>query len=284
VAPIAIKEEADLYRDGCKGPPGACAALCRRGPGHRFSSPDARSGSRRPQAAGALSQTPVVAVDLPSGWEADSREFFAPEAYRADAVVTFTAPKLAHVSGMLTRGVLTLPGNLQQGPIVVAPIGSPAEAVESATGLTWAGSSKVIADRPRPADSNKGRFGHVLVIGGARGKSGRPLYELCRRVARRGGPGHRRCRAIDFAHRRRGHSGADDGCVARGSPGRNLQPQPRSRPARPILEKKSVIAVGPGWARRRKRSTSSWGCSNGPRSPWSSTRTRSTPWPRIPAS
>src|SRR6202012_5014822 len=39
---------------------------------------------------------------------------------------------------------------------------------------TWAGTSKVIADRPRSADSNKGRFGHVLVIGGARGKSGAP--------------------------------------------------------------------------------------------------------------
>ena len=52
-------------------------------------------------------RTPVVAVDLPSGWDADSREFFAPDAYRADAVVTFTAPKLAHVSGMLTRGVLS---------------------------------------------------------------------------------------------------------------------------------------------------------------------------------
>lgn len=108
-------------------------------------------------------QTPVVAVDLPSGWDADSRAFSSESAYRADAVVTFTAPKLAHVSGMLTRG-----------PIVVAPIGSPAEAVESTTGLTWAGTSKTIADRPRSPDSNKGRFGHVLVIGGARGKSGAP--------------------------------------------------------------------------------------------------------------
>ena len=108
-------------------------------------------------------QTPVLAVDLPSGWDADSRAFFSPGAYRADAVVTFTAPKLAHVFGMLTRG-----------PIVVASIGSPAAAVESATGITWAGASKTIADHPRSPDSNKGRFGHVLVIGGARGKSGAP--------------------------------------------------------------------------------------------------------------
>ncbi len=46
--------------------------------------------------------TPVVAVDLPSGWDADSRAFTADGAFPANAVVTFTAPKLAHVSGNLT--------------------------------------------------------------------------------------------------------------------------------------------------------------------------------------
>jgi NAD(P)H-hydrate epimerase len=111
-------------------------------------------------------KTPLVAVDLPSGWDADSREFSIPGAFRADAVVTFTAPKLAHVSGNLT-------GNTT-GPIVVAPIGSPEEAIESATGLTWAGASKAIAEQPRTPDSNKGLYGHVLVVAGSRGKSGAP--------------------------------------------------------------------------------------------------------------
>jgi hydroxyethylthiazole kinase-like uncharacterized protein yjeF len=110
--------------------------------------------------------TPVIAVDLPSGWDADSREFNAEGAYRADAVVTFTAPKLAHVCGNLTGGVY--------GAIVVAEIGSPSEAVQSNLNLTWAGASKEIAERPRKADSNKGMYGHVLLIGGARGKSGAP--------------------------------------------------------------------------------------------------------------
>ncbi len=45
-------------------------------------------------------------------------------AFRADAVVTFTAPKLAHVFGHLTPGETF-------GPVVVAEIGSPAEAVQS---------------------------------------------------------------------------------------------------------------------------------------------------------
>lgn len=111
----------------------------------------------------AKTSVPVIAIDLPSGWDADTRLPDAPDAFRADAVVTFTAPKLAHAFGNMTRG-----------PIVVADIGSPAESVQSSTGLTWAGSSKNIADKPRPVDSNKGKYGHVLVIGGSRGKSGAP--------------------------------------------------------------------------------------------------------------
>ena len=110
--------------------------------------------------------TPVISVDLPSGWDADSREFSAEGAYRSDAVVTFTAPKPAHVCGNLTGGVY--------GPIVVAPIGSPEAAIQSELKVTWVGASKRIAEQPRKADSNKGMYGHVLVIGGARGKSGAP--------------------------------------------------------------------------------------------------------------
>ncbi len=106
-------------------------------------------------------ETPVVSVDLPSGWDADSRAMRLEGAYRSDAVVTFTAPKLAHVFGFLTRG-----------PIVVADIGSPDAAVRSTTNLHWAGSAKRIAETPREPDSNKGKFGHVGIITGARGRAG----------------------------------------------------------------------------------------------------------------
>ena len=68
----------------------------------------------------AASSIPVVAVDLPSGWDADSTEEKNPEAFRADAVVTFTAPKLAHIFGNLTGST--------NKPVVVAEIGSPAAA------------------------------------------------------------------------------------------------------------------------------------------------------------
>jgi len=115
----------------------------------------------------AESDVPVVAVDLPSGWDADSMEEKAEGAFRADAVVTFTAPKLAHVFGHLTAGKTF-------GPVVVAGIGTPAGAIESATGLTWGGSAKTIAEAPRAINGNKGRLGHVLLVGGAFGKAGAP--------------------------------------------------------------------------------------------------------------
>jgi NAD(P)H-hydrate epimerase len=113
------------------------------------------------------SSVPVLAVDLPSGWPADETNATtdAP-VFPADAVVTFTAPKPAHVFGQLTR--------LWHQPIVVAPIGSPEEAIVSSLGIEWAGSALEMAQRPRPADSNKGKFGHVLVVGGSTGKSGAP--------------------------------------------------------------------------------------------------------------
>jgi hydroxyethylthiazole kinase-like uncharacterized protein yjeF len=115
--------------------------------------------------------TPVVAVDLPSGWDADSMEQTANGSFRADAVVTFTAPKVAHIFGHLTRNEKT-GGTF--GPVVVADIGSPEQAVVSAGGLTWTGASKVLAEKARDVNSNKGKFGHVLVIGGSYGKAGAP--------------------------------------------------------------------------------------------------------------
>ncbi len=114
----------------------------------------------------AKSTAPVIAVDLPSGWDADSTDQKSSEAVRAEAVVTFTAPKLAHVFGHLTDRTF--------GPVVVAPIGSPPEAIQSDQYLSWGGTSKKIAEAPRDVNSNKGKFGHVLLIGGSHGKAGAP--------------------------------------------------------------------------------------------------------------
>jgi NAD(P)H-hydrate epimerase len=117
------------------------------------------------------SAAPVLAVDLPSGWPADETAAkVAGPTFPADAVITFTAPKPAHIFGQLTRHWWQ--------PIVVAPIGSPQEAMVSSLNLSWAGSSLSLTQAPRAAAANKGGFGHVLVVGGtfgtAGGKSGAP--------------------------------------------------------------------------------------------------------------
>jgi NAD(P)H-hydrate epimerase len=108
---------------------------------------------------------PILAIDLPSGWPADETSAtVAGPVFPADAVITFTAPKPAHVFGQLT-------GQWDQ-PVVVAPIGSPDAAIVSALKIDWAGSSLALAQAPRAASANKGSFGHVLVVGGTFGSSG----------------------------------------------------------------------------------------------------------------
>jgi hydroxyethylthiazole kinase-like uncharacterized protein yjeF len=104
----------------------------------------------------------VAAVDIPSGVDADSTGKQTGAVARANAIVTFTAPRPAHIFG-----------NLTEDPIVVSPIGSPDEAIVSSLNLNVI-TARDIAPMvgPRPADSNKGNFGHVLVIGGSLGKSG----------------------------------------------------------------------------------------------------------------
>jgi ADP-dependent NAD(P)H-hydrate dehydratase / NAD(P)H-hydrate epimerase len=246
VPPMAISDEADLSRGACKAALESAQLFVDAVLGTGFKAPMRGLAITGRALLERYARTPVVAVDLPSGWEADSRAFSGKDVYRADAVVTFTAPKLAHVSGLLTRGVLTLPGNLQQGPIVVAPIGSPAEAVESRTGLTWAGSSKVITDRPRSADSNKGRYGHILVIGGARGKSGAPSMSSV--AALRAGAGLVTAAVAQSILPTVAAVTPElmTESLLEGPKGeissRNLDPTLLD----PILEKKSVIAIGPG--------------------------------------
>ena len=107
---------------------------------------------------------PIVAVDIPSGADADAMrpDTGVTDQARADAVVTFTAPRPAHVFAGLTSGAT-----------VIAPIGSPPEAIVSQLGLhlsTPPDFAPLLA--PRVREGNKGSYGHVLVIGGSLGKAG----------------------------------------------------------------------------------------------------------------
>lgn len=108
------------------------------------------------------SSAPVIAVDVPSGADSEVVGEQTGAVARADAIVTFTAPRPAHVFGTLTAG-----------PVMIAPIGSPDAAIQSSLNLNLI-TPKDIAHlfAPRPRDSNKGMYGHVLVIGGALGKAG----------------------------------------------------------------------------------------------------------------
>jgi len=107
-------------------------------------------------------KTPVIAVDIPSGADADAVKPQEGTIARADAVVTFTAARPAHVFCALT-----------QGPTVIAPIGSPPEAIVSSLKLNLITPGEIAPlIGPRPAEANKGSYGHVLVIGGALGKAG----------------------------------------------------------------------------------------------------------------
>ena len=108
------------------------------------------------------STAPVISVDIPSGADADSFEIEQPHGCRSSAIVTFTAPKPGIVFSALTRG-----------PIVVADIGSPDEAISSSLDLDWNNPPEILR-KPRPLNSNKGLYGHALIIGGSAGKSGAP--------------------------------------------------------------------------------------------------------------
>ena len=108
----------------------------------------------------------ILAVDVPSGIDSDSLARPPREAafVRADGIISFTAPKPALVYVELT-----------QGPIAIAPIGSSVNLVVANSGLNQ---DVLTAQefqglrKPRDADSHKGDFGHVLVIGGSVGKAG----------------------------------------------------------------------------------------------------------------
>ncbi len=107
----------------------------------------------------------VIAVDIPSGLSGESGT--PPGEYaRADATVTFTAPKVCHVMP---------PSCNLMGELEIASIGSAPSMYENDERIKLAlvtPQSIAHCFAPRPRDSNKGKFGHVLVVAGSRSKPG----------------------------------------------------------------------------------------------------------------
>ena len=111
------------------------------------------------------SESSVLSIDLPSGIDADVHSVHRNDKFvRAGGIISFTAPKPALVYAELT-----------EGPIVIAPIGSPVNLVVAQAQLNQdvlTAPEFQASRKPREADSHKGNYGHVLVIGGSAGKAG----------------------------------------------------------------------------------------------------------------
>ncbi|MEO6398139.1 MAG: NAD(P)H-hydrate dehydratase [Tepidiformaceae bacterium] len=119
----------------------------------------------------------IVAVDLPSGVDADSG---AADALTVppDMTVTFGLPKV---------GMYQSPASALVGRVQVIDIGIPKEAQDGVRLelLTARWARQTLPDRPE--DANKGTFGRVLVVGGSRKYIGAP--RLAALAAYRAGAG-----------------------------------------------------------------------------------------------
>ncbi len=110
---------------------------------------------------------PVVAVDIPSGLDADSGIFLG-ECIRADLTVTY---------GLAKPGQVIHPGIEAVGDLEVVDIGIPPE-THAIIGLHLSRLEKdnVVSLLPsRPVAGHKGTFGHLLVLAGSVGKTGAAL-------------------------------------------------------------------------------------------------------------
>lgn len=123
------------------------------------------------------SDVPVLAVDLPSGVQADSGEVMG-AAVQARWTVTFAFPK---------SGLLQHPGAALAGEVIVGEINIPSflAAGEQAAVTTAQRVRELLP--PRPPEAHKGSFGRVLIVAGSVGMSG--AASLASGAALRGGAG-----------------------------------------------------------------------------------------------
>lgn len=129
----------------------------------------------------------VVAIDVPSGLDADSGAIAA-GTFLADYTVTFIRSKI---------GLCAAPGRFMAGQVIVDCIGVPDNLVDDVflemRQSDHAETHRITPDdikawQPcRPADSHKGSFGQVLFLGGAPGMPGAAI--LATEAAARSGAG-----------------------------------------------------------------------------------------------
>jgi NAD(P)H-hydrate epimerase len=99
----------------------------------------------------------IIAVDLPSGLDADSGAV-DPACPHADNTITLAFPK---------PGLFNFPGAERVGQLTVADIGIPDDLAEGITTELITDSWASAALPERPLNANKGTFGRVLVVAGS---------------------------------------------------------------------------------------------------------------------
>ncbi len=180
---------------------------------------------------------PVVSVDIPSGIGADDGRILGC-AVNAAMTVTLGLPK---------RGLYVGAGAPLAGMVEIADIGIPEAAVlasEASAHLMLEDDIRRLLLPPRPPDSHKGRFGHVLIIAGSRRLGG--AAGLASLAALRGGAGAVTLGLPQSVHADLGRlplevmtaplPETEEGTLA-------------SSAAKPILDlaaDKTVLAIGPG--------------------------------------
>ncbi|HET6199406.1 MAG TPA: NAD(P)H-hydrate dehydratase [Candidatus Acidoferrales bacterium] len=110
-------------------------------------------------------RTCIVSVDIPSGLLGDTGEVAGP-AVVADYTITFTAPKVGMIAASARPWI---------GRLTVADIGSPRALIEeiSQSNVRWLEPWEFRSlPTGRKADSNKGLYGHALIVAGSTGKAG----------------------------------------------------------------------------------------------------------------
>lgn len=122
---------------------------------------------------------PVVAVDVPSGLDADTGRAEGP-CVQAALTVTFALPRIGH---------FLFPGRALCGALRLVDIGIPDAAIEAEgidVHLTTAADARLWLPRRRP-DAHKGDCGRVVVLAGSVGLTG--AATLCASAAVRAGAG-----------------------------------------------------------------------------------------------
>ena len=172
---------------------------------------------------------PVLALDVPSGIHADTGRVLG-RAVRAAATVTFIG---------LKQGLFTREGREHAGAIAYRDLGVPVRVFErvaaSARRIAFEDCAGTLG--PRPRDAHKGRFGHVLVVGGDHGFAG--AARLAAEAAARTGAG-----LVSVATRPE-HVGA----LVASRPELMVHGIDSPDALGPLLDRATVVAVGPGLGR-----------------------------------